>query len=236
MTSAGAAQHFAHVRDWVFDLDNTLYPASCNLFAEIDHRMTSYVGELLGLGRDEAYRVQKDLYATHGTTLAGLMRQHDVDPHAFMEYVHAIDLSILEPAPDLRAAIAALPGRKFVHTNGSAQHAANVLGKMGLGDVIDDVFDVEMSGWVPKPRAENYDASGAHFGIDTQTTAMFEDMAVNLEEPHRRGMTTVLVTSDAEWIDSEPTKKRPGVAVAGAEHIHHTTGDLTRFLTGLIAG
>ena len=236
MTVHVPAQDFAHVRDWVFDLDNTLYPASCNLFQEIDHRMTSYVSELLGVDRDDARRVQKDLYAAHGTTLAGLMRQHDVDPHAFMDYVHEIDLSVLEPTPELRAAIASLPGRKFVHTNGSCRHAANVLGKMGLGDVIDDVFDVEMSGWVPKPHAENYDASGAHFGIDAPKAAMFEDMAVNLEEPHRRGMTTVLITTEADWTHDEPPEKRPGAALAGAEHIHHTTGDLTGFLTGLVAG
>ncbi|MEO1042237.1 MAG: pyrimidine 5'-nucleotidase [Pseudomonadota bacterium] len=233
MTSNGLAQDFAHIRDWVFDLDNTLYPARCNLFQEIDFRMTSYVSELLGLEHDDARRVQKDLYALHGTTLAGLMREHDVDPHAFMDFVHEIDLSPLDPDPGLRAAIAALPGRKFVHTNGSCRHAANVLGKMGLGDVIDDVFDVEMSGWVPKPRAENYDASGAHFGINESAAAMFEDMSVNLEEPHRRGMTTILVTGDAHWIEHEPPEKRPGAALAGAEHIHHTTGDLTQFLISL---
>ncbi|MEM6912919.1 MAG: pyrimidine 5'-nucleotidase [Pseudomonadota bacterium] len=233
MTSNGLAQDFAHVRDWVFDLDNTLYPARCNLFEEINFRMTSYVSDLLKLDRDEARRVQKSLYAAHGTTLAGLMREHDVDPHAFMDFVHTIDLSPLDPAPELRAAIEALPGRKFVHTNGSRRHAANVLGKMGLGDVIDDVFDVEMSGWVPKPRAENYDASSAHFGIDASAAAMFEDISINLEEPHRRGMTTILVTGDADWIANEPPEKRPGAALADAEHIHHTTGDLTQFLIGL---
>ncbi|MEL6122074.1 MAG: pyrimidine 5'-nucleotidase, partial [Pseudomonadota bacterium] len=109
---------FADVCDWVFDLDNTLYPAGCNLFAEIDTRMTEYVSELLSCEWSEARKVQKDLYAKHGTTLAGLMRDHDVDPRAFMDYVHEIDLSKLSVQPGLREAIVALPGRKFVHTNG----------------------------------------------------------------------------------------------------------------------
>ncbi|MEM9809989.1 MAG: hypothetical protein AAF788_02075 [Pseudomonadota bacterium] len=142
MNKRDQTETFTHVRDWVFDLDNTLYPAACNLFAEIDQRMTSFVVELLNVERDEARRVQKDLYVAHGTTLAGLMREHDVDPHNFMDYVHEINLEPLSPAPDLKRAIAALPGRKFVHTNGSCQHAANFLGKLGLEGIFDYVFDV----------------------------------------------------------------------------------------------
>ncbi|NNU15791.1 pyrimidine 5'-nucleotidase [Parvularcula sp. ZS-1/3] len=228
MTIPGKAS-FAGVTDWVFDLDNTLYPASCNLFAEIDQRMTGFIETLLDLDYDSARKIQKGLYVEHGTTLAGLMREHDVDPHRFMEHVHEIDLSKLTVEDGLRAALEALPGRKFVHTNGSVRHAENVLGALGLTGVMDDVFDVEMGGWIPKPYRQNYDLSRQHFGLDPAKAAMFEDMAVNLEVPHADGMTTVLVTTDAPWIADEPAEKRPG-ASADAEHVHHTTGDLVAFL------
>ncbi|MEE4209727.1 MAG: pyrimidine 5'-nucleotidase, partial [Parvularcula sp.] len=125
--SAALKLSFENVTDWVFDLDNTLYPAGCNLFAEIDTRMTEFVCEILSCNWDEGRRQQKALYVSHGTTLAGLMAMHDVDPRAFMDYVHAIDLQVLRPDPQLREALTDLPGRKFVHTNGSVRHAENVL-------------------------------------------------------------------------------------------------------------
>jgi putative hydrolase of the HAD superfamily len=222
---------FQGVTSWVFDLDNTLYPAGCNLFAEIDQRMTSFIEAELGLPFEDARRVQKSLYVEHGTTLAGLMREHDVDPHHFMAHVHEIDLSPLTVLPGLREAVEALPGRKFVHTNGSVRHAENVLGALGLEGVMDDIFDVELGGWVPKPHASNYALCRDRFGLDPSTAAMFEDMAVNLEVPHELGMKTVLVTcADASWIADEPEEKRPGLAAEGAEHIHHVTDDLVGFL------
>ncbi|GGY46872.1 pyrimidine 5'-nucleotidase [Parvularcula lutaonensis] len=224
---------FDGVTDWVFDLDNTLYPAGCNLFAEIDQRMTAYVMEVIGCDHAEARRVQKDLYVEHGTTLAGLMKEHDVDPHAFMDYVHEISLDPLTVDPGLREALLALPGRKFVHTNGSVKHAENVLGALGLTDVMDDIFDVEMGGWVPKPHAQNYDLFRERTKLDPAKAAMFEDMVVNLEIPHEIGMTTVLVTTDAPWIEDEPASKRPGAGHEDAGHIHHITGDLTSFLRAL---
>lgn len=225
---------FDGITEWVFDLDNTLYPAGCNLFAQIDSRMTEYVEEVVGCGYDEARRIQKQLYVEHGTTLAGLMKEHDVDPRAFMDYVHEIDLDALTIDPGLRGALQALPGRKFVHTNGSVKHAENVLGALDLGDVMDDIFDVEMSGWVPKPYVQNYDLFRRRTKLDPGKAAMFEDMVVNLEVPHEIGMTTVLVTTDAPWIEDEPASKRPGAGHEDAEHIHHITGDLTAFLRALV--
>ena len=114
---------FSHVEAWVFDLDNTLYPADCNLFAEIDTRMGDFIAERFGVSQEEAQRMRKTYYYEYGTTLAGLMRLHNVPPNAFLDYVHDIDLSVISPAPDLRDALDALPGRKFVFTNGSRRHA-----------------------------------------------------------------------------------------------------------------
>lgn len=227
------AEHFAQVEDWIFDLDNTLYPAGCNLFAQIDARMAHYIEERLGIAYPEARRIQKALYVEHGTTLAGLMREHDVDPHDFMDYVHDIDLSSLAPDPRLRGALASLPGRKFVHTNGSILHAENVLKALGLEGIMNDVFDVEMGAWVPKPHPSNYHLCRDRFGIEPESAAMFEDMVVNLKVPHALGMRTVLIASEAPWIDDEPAEKRPGAGHEEADHIHVVTSDLTDFLETL---
>ena len=224
---------FAGVTEWVFDLDNTRYPAACNLFFEIDTRMTQFIEELLDLPYVAARKIQKGLYVEHGTTLAGLMIDHKVDPHDFMAYVHDIDLSKLAPDPNLREALVALPGRKLVHTNGSVKHAENVLGALGLDDVMDELFDVEMGDWVPKPHESNYRLFQQKLGVDPKQAAMFEDMVVNLKVPHAIGMRTVLITSDAEWLADEPAEKRPGAGHEDADHIHHVTPDLTAFLKTL---
>ncbi|MEM1409248.1 MAG: pyrimidine 5'-nucleotidase [Pseudomonadota bacterium] len=227
-------ESFADVTDWVFDLDNTLYPAACNLFHQIDARMTSFIEGLLSLPYAEARKIQKDLYVEHGTTLAGLMKAYNVDPHDFMEHVHDIDLSAIGPHQGLREVMASLPGRRFVHTNGSQKHAENVLGALGLDDIIDDIFDVEMGSWIPKPHASNYEAFRKRVGLNTDRAAMFEDMSVNLEVPHALGMRTILITSDAAWIDDEPEDKRPGAKTEEADHIHHVTSDLAGFLEALM--
>lgn len=227
------SQAFEGVCHWVFDLDNTLYPAGCNLFAQIDERMSRFIEERFDVERAEARKLQKGLYVEYGTTLAGLMHAHDVDPHEFMDYVHDIDVSALTVDGRLKDALVALPGKKFVHTNGSLLHADNVLGALGLTDVMDDIFDVEMGNWVPKPHASNYDRFKSKTGLDPRASAMFEDMVVNLEVPHAMGMRTVLITSDAPWIEDEPAEKRPGAGHEDAEHVHHVTSDLTSFLEAL---
>ena len=223
-----------HGRDvFVFDLDNTLYPASCNLFAQIDANMTAFVAEALSLPPPEARRVQKDLYVSHGTTLAGLMAEHDVCPHAFMRAAHDIDVSGLEACDRLRGAIAALPGRAYVFTNGSVAHAENVAGQLGLWDLFDGAFDVEMGGWTPKPHEAPYRAFLQRFGIDPARAVMFEDMAENLLVPHRLGMATVLVQSNAAWCADEPDAKRPARPGDTVPHADHVTTDLTGFLEAL---
>ncbi|MEM1379866.1 MAG: pyrimidine 5'-nucleotidase [Pseudomonadota bacterium] len=224
---------FEGVTHWVFDLDNTLYPAGCNLFAQIDAKMAQFIEERFSIETAEARKMQKSLYVEHGTTLAGLMNVYDVDPHEFMGYVHDIDVSALTVDPRLKPAIQALPGKKFVHTNGSLLHADNVLKALDLTGVMDDIFDVEMGDWVPKPHASNYDRFQKRTGLNPQQSAMFEDMVVNLEVPHAMGMRTVLITSDADWIEDEPEEKRPGAGHEGADHVHHVTSDLTAFLEGL---
>jgi putative hydrolase of the HAD superfamily len=224
------SEHFAHVRHWVFDLDNTLYPARYRLFDQIDERMGEYIARLFGIGRAEARRIQKDYFYRYGTTLRGLMKEHGADPRAFLDYVHDIDYSHIAPDPALDAALAALPGRKWVFTNGTRAHAEAVMQQLGITGHIDEVFDIEDAGYLPKPFPETYAAFVRRTGISPARAAMFEDIARNLREPHAMGMRTVLVdhpdNEDACCINDRHGDRE-------AEYVHFITDDLARFLAGL---
>lgn len=221
-------------RDWVFDLDNTLYPAECDLFAQIDQRMTDFVARFLRLPRDEARAIQKRYYAEHGTTLNGLMSMHGMTPDEFLDHVHDIDLSPLPKTPDLAEAIAALPGRKFVYTNGSRGHAARVTEYMGLASVFDGQFAIEDSAFLPKPNQSSYTAFLAQFEVDPNSAVFFEDLARNLAPARRMGFATVLVQSDKDW-SHEPASARPaGIGDDLPPHIDYVTRDLTQFLRSVI--
>lgn len=193
MKNALDASRFTHVTEWVFDLDNTLYPRHSNLFSQIDVKMTAYVSELLQLPRDEARKVQKELYRDYGTTLNGLMARHGIDPDDFLNKVHDIDYTWLAPDPSLGDAIKALPGRKFIFTNGDRNHAERAARQLGILDHFDEIFDIVAAGLVPKPAREAYDKFMGLHRIDAPKAAMFEDLARNLTVPKQVGMTTVLI-------------------------------------------
>src|SRR5690349_8678598 len=184
---------FADIRDWVFDLDNTLYPHHVDLFAQIDRNMTAYVSTLLQLERDEARKLQKQYYHDHGTTLQGLMIHHHIDPDDFLEKAHAIDYSALTPQPELAAAIKALPGRKFIFTNGSVKHAQAASAALGILDNFDEIFDIVAADYVPKPAGSTYDKFMSLNRVDTTRSVMFEDLPRNLLVPKALGMKTVLL-------------------------------------------
>jgi putative hydrolase of the HAD superfamily len=187
-----------HIDTWIFDLDNTLYPASVDLFALIDARMTAFVADLLGLDREAAYRVQKDYFLGHGTTLAGLMANHEVDPAAFLSYVHDIEMDALEENAPLAAALAKLPGRKLVFTNGDKPYALKVLDRLGLGASFEAVHDVHAMDLIPKPAPAAYAGLCAAFDIDPHRALFVEDMARNLRPAKAIGMTTVWVDNGSE--------------------------------------
>lgn len=209
---------FAHVDTWVFDLDNTLYPPAARLFDQIERRMTQYVMDALGVARPEADRLRLKYWHEHGTTLAGLMREHDVDPGPYLTHVHEIDLSALDPDPALRRCITELPGRKIVYTNGCAPYAERVLAARGLGGVMDAVYGVEHAGFRPKPEIEAFTAVFTTDGVIPARAAMFEDEPRNLAAPHGMGMRTVHVAPEPQ----------------AAAHIHHHTDDLSAFLARLL--
>ena len=228
MTHAPDPARFAHVTDWVFDLDNTLYPHHSNLFSQIDVRMTAYVSELLQLPREEARRLQKELYLEYGTTLNGLMARHRIDPDDFLNKVHDIDYSWVAPNPALGAAIRALPGRKFIFTNGDRRHAERTARQLGILDHFDDIFDIVAAGLTPKPARETYDKFVGLHRVDAPRAAMFEDLARNLTVPKVLGMTTVLIVPN----NFEPTFSEIWERDAAYEDdVDFVTDDLATFLT-----
>ena len=220
---------FTHVEHWIFDLDNTLYPASCRLFDQIDQRMTHYVAEFLGVGRAEAYELQKSYFRDFGTTMNGMMVNHQMDPEAYLHFVHDIDHSPIEPAPDLARAIAELPGRKLVFTNGSCAHAKAVMVRLGIDQLFDDIHDIKASDYVPKPAKQTYLSMIEQTDVEPLKSAMFEDIARNLEVPFALGMKTVLVRTLGDHADAGAIDLGSGEE----PYVDHATGDLTSFLNQL---
>lgn len=210
-------QDFSHVTTWVFDLDNTLYPPHMRLFDQIEVKMTDWVMQALQVDRARADHLRAYYWATYGTTLAGLMTEHGVDPGPYLNEVHDIDFSVLSPDPGLAASIAKLPGRKIVYTNACAPYAEKVLAARGLGGLFDGIYGVEHAEFHPKPAAQAFATVFGLDGLDPARGAMFEDDARNLTVPHALGMRTVHVAPEPE----------------PADHIHHHTDDLAAFLARL---
>jgi putative hydrolase of the HAD superfamily len=230
--NARLSEAFTDTRLWIFDLDNTLYPAECNLFAQIDHRMSSFIQDLLGLDPIAARKVQKALYYEHGTTLAGLMAEHEVKPETFMDFVHDIDLAPLSHSPDLAEAIAGLDGRKFIFTNGSTRHAERVAEKLGILDKFDGIFDIAAGGYVPKPKPQSFKRFLDFCAGANCKAAMFEDLPHNLEAAHALGIATVLVRST---FYDHPSQHALREAANLPAFIHFETDDLTGFLREVVA-
>lgn len=188
----------SHVDCWIFDLDNSLYPASADLFSLIDIRMGEYIERLLSCDPVEARRVQKRHFLEHGTTLAGLMASHGIDPHDFLNYVHDIDLARISADPDLVSAIDRLPGRKFVFTNGDEAYAHRVLDRLGLANLWDGLHDIHAMDYLPKPNPASYAALCDRYAIDPGRALFVEDMARNLKPAKALGMTTVWIDNGSE--------------------------------------
>jgi len=212
------ARSFHHVTTWVFDLDNTLYPPSVGLFERIEPRMTAWVMRALNVDRDEADRMRRHYWQTYGTTLAGLMVEHGLDPHEYLVDVHDISFDGLEPDPALTDHIAALPGRRIVYTNGSEPYARRVLEARGLSHLFEAVYGVEHAGFRPKPERAAFETVFGKDGLTPERAAMFEDDPRNLAAPHDMGLRTVLVAPQPH---------------EGA-HIHHHAPDLTEFLAQVL--
>jgi putative hydrolase of the HAD superfamily len=208
-----------HIDTWLFDLDNTLYPAESGFMGEIERRMTAFVQRVTGLERDEAYKLQKVYLAQYGLTLGGLVEHHGVDPADFHAIFHDMSLEALAQDPELVAAIARLPGRRLIFTNADAVHAKRVLAHLGLTDLFDDIFDIGSAAYVPKPAPATFAKINADHDIDPKTTAFFEDSERNLAPAADLGMTTILVgpyaeASTAPFVRYKTAKLAPFLAQA----------------------
>jgi putative hydrolase of the HAD superfamily len=195
--SSGMSADLTHVDTWLFDLDNTLYPPEAEFMSLIEGRMTAFVSRETGLSRDEAFALQKRYLSEHGTTLAGLMANHGIDPEAFLDEVHDVSMASLVPNPDLQAALAALPGRRLVFTNGDRRHAERVLAKLQLEELFEAVFHIGLADYIPKPHPQTFARMIAAHDVTPASTAFFEDSARNLVPAFALGMTTVLVGPQA---------------------------------------
>ncbi len=218
---------FWSVETWVFDLDNTLYPHHL-LWEQVDDRIRQYVADFLRVTKDEAFRLQKDYYKRYGTTMRGMMTEHGINPDEYLEFVHQIDHSPLEPNPALGAAIESLPGRKLILTNGTRKHADAVMKKLDIHHHFEDVFDIVAANLDPKPLPQVYDRFLAKHGVDPKKAAMFEDLARNLEAPHALGMTTVLVVPDGT---REVFRENWENAGRDAPHVDYVTDNLAAFIS-----
>jgi putative hydrolase of the HAD superfamily len=221
---------FTHIDTWVFDLDNTLYPHHVNLWQQVDARIGAFVGAHLNVSAGEARRIQKDYYRRYGTTMRGMMTEHDVSADDFLAYVHQIDHSPLQPNPAMGTAIAKLPGRKLILTNGSTDHADAVLARLGIGEHFEAVFDIIAAELEPKPAPQTYRKFLDLHGVDPLRSAMFEDLARNLVVPYQLGMTTVLVVPDGT---REVVREDWELEGRDAVHVDHVTDNLTGFLQRL---
>lgn len=207
-----------HIDTWLFDLDNTLYPVETEFMTLIEGRMTDFMEKVTGLPRDEARAIQKKYYHAHGTTLAGLIAHHDIDPEDFLTEVHDVSLDRLTPDVKMAEALMRLPGRRLVFTNGSAAHAERVLERLQIAHAFEDIFHISAADYIPKPSPLTFEKMMARHGVSAAGSAFFEDSEHNLAPAADLGMTTVLVG--------------PHAAGSTADFVHHRTNDLVAFLAG----
>lgn len=205
---------------WVFDLDNTLYPQASNLFARVSRRMTGFIEKEFNLREDAARALQKRLFLEYGTTMRGLMVEHDMDPIRFLDHVHDIDVSDMAPDPRLAALIEKLPGRRVIFTNGSVPHADRITRQLGIDHLFEGTFDIVAADFIPKPDPRPYHEMIARFDFNPSHAVMVEDMAKNLKPAADLGMTTVWLRHDLEWSSDG----------ASGGHVHHEISDLTTWL------
>ena len=215
----------SELEHWVFDLDNTLYPAANSLFDQVDQRMGRFIAEKFDLEQGAARELQKHFFRTHGTTLRGLMSEHGTSPDEFLDFVHDVDFSGLEANPELAGALAGLPGRKVIYTNADVPYAEKVLQRIGIEGFFDDIFDIRRAEFTPKPDRGSFRKMMEHTGVEPAKSVMVEDIARNLEPAREAGMTTV-------WVPTHQTWSRDGMNEA---HIDYTVEDLTGWLSTLAA-
>lgn len=214
-----------NIDNWIFDLDNTLYPEDTNLFARVSKRMTLFIQKEFNLEEEPARDLQRKMFKQYGTTMRGLMTEYDMDPEIFLHFVHDIDVSDMQVDMELKDLLGKLPGRRFIYTNGSVAHAKNITNQLGIKNLFEDVFDIVASNFLPKPASQPYDDMVIKFSVDPTRSVMIEDMAKNLRPAADLGMTTVWLRHNKDW-SSEDSE---------GDHIHYAIDDLKLWLKEIIS-
>ena len=214
---------FSGIDTWIFDLDNTLYRTSQAMLAQIDQLMGSFISDFLKVDREEAHRIQKGYFRSHGLTLRGLMVEHGLDPQEYIDHLSQLDLTDVTPNPQLAEVLDELDGRKIIYTNAFTGHTRDVMERIGITNHFDAIYDIGDADYVPKPAIESYRRLCTLHDVDPQRAAMVEDISRNLEPAAELGMTTVWVQTDTSWARD----------VTETDHIDHITDDLTEWLRGV---
>ena len=219
----------SNIKNWIFDLDNTLYSPEEEIFSQIDERMTKFITDKFKINNEEAFNIQKKYFIEYGTTLSGLMKKNNIDSDEFLEFVHDIDLDILKPDKKLNKIISNLPGKKFIFTNGSKKHAQNVLKKLEMNAIFDDIYDIKDSNFIPKPNMEAYTTFINKMGIDVNKSIMFEDIARNLQPAKELGIISVLIQRDLPLRNDKFDIKEFELLWKNNDYADYVTDDLVMF-------
>ena len=219
----------SNIKNWIFDLDNTLYSPEEEIFSQIDERMTKFITDKFKINNEEAFNIQKKYFLEYGTTLSGLIKKNNIDTDEFLEFVHDIDLDILKPDKKLNKIISNLPGKKFIFTNGSKKHAQNVLRKLEMNAIFDDIYDIKDSNFIPKPNMEAYTTFINKMGIDVNKSIMFEDIARNLQPAKELGIISVLIQRDLPLRNNKFDIKEFELLWKNNDYADYVTDDLVMF-------
>lgn len=215
-----------NINGWVFDLDDTLYPPTGEIYAQMAERICAYVMKTLNLDKEAATVIQKEYYHKYGATVWGLMVEHDVDPEDFTDYIHRLDLSSLHENPQLKRLLNALNGQRFVFTNGAYQHAERVLERLGLTDCFSGIFSIREADYIPKPALQTYLKMLKTFDLKAEESIMFDDSPANILGAKKAGMHTVWISSNVE--------NNKYCSVDTKDFCDYETKDVMTFLSGLL--
>ena len=211
---------FNSIKCWIFDLDNTLYSGKTKVFEQVDKRMSKYISDKLNISVEEAKKVQKNYFHKYNTTLNGMIKNHKIDPDEFLEFVHDINIDLLQKDPALGKEIEKLDGKKIIFTNGSRKHAINVSKQIGIDHLFDDIFDIVDAEFIPKPLLEPYKKLVKKHKIDPKLCVLVEDIARNLKPAYEMGMKTVWIENDEPWASK----------FSDSEFVNYRTNNLSEFL------
>ena len=195
-----------HIKYWIFDLDNTLYSGQTKVFSEVDKKMSAYISKKLDVDLIKAKEIQKKYFYDTGTTLSGLMKYNNVDPHEFLEFVHNIDISWLPKDLLLREELIKIKEKKYIFTNGSHSHVKNITNQLGIEDLFDGTFAITDADFIPKPSIEPYKKLIKKFDLDPKKSILIEDIAHNLEQAKNLGMKTCWLENNESFAKKDADK------------------------------